>query len=117
MLVTDVYTCKQKMSTKGWELFSKHQMDEKNGNPLTWDTKTIVYLNKTEVLQYEYNSEDSLDLNYLLNKKPQVNFTNIQNQPNPEPSLKELIFKYYANCYCDVEAEQMTQDYINSLIN
>lgn len=117
MIITDAYTCRQKMSTNGWNLFCKHQIANKNGDPLTWDTKTEVCLDKNEVLQYEYINEDSLDLNNLLNKKPQVNFSNIQAQPNPEPSLRELIFKYYANCYCDVEAEQMTQEYISSIIS
>jgi hypothetical protein len=54
MIVTDIATCKEKMSQAGWDLFCLHQADVKNF-PNEWAGSEQVAFSRVEILQYEYN--------------------------------------------------------------
>jgi hypothetical protein len=56
MITTDVRTCKERMSTKGFKLFCKHKKEDDLDpwNPDVAPDEEIVCLSKLEVFQYEY---------------------------------------------------------------
>jgi hypothetical protein len=56
MITTDVRTCKERMSTKGFKLFCKHKKEDDLDpwNPDVAPDEEIVCLSKLEVFKYEY---------------------------------------------------------------
>lgn len=54
MILTTKAECLQRMSSRGWALFCKHNIEYKNGDPATWPLEEEITLNNIEVRQYEY---------------------------------------------------------------
>jgi hypothetical protein len=51
----------------------------------------------------------------LMDFNPFVKFSSIQEQPNPEPSIREILFKHYSETYPELEAKKMANEYIESI--
>lgn len=56
LVVTDIVTCKQKMSPRGWSLFCEHRKSDliTSFNPERCSNDDMVVLTRFEILQYEY---------------------------------------------------------------
>jgi len=65
MILTTKGECLQSMSTRGWALFCKHNIENNNGDPATWANDEEVTLNRVEVRQYEYSPSTSSNITGL----------------------------------------------------
>lgn len=68
--------------------------------------------NEVDVIEDEKKTPRILE---LMDFTPFVNFSSIQKQPKPEPSIRTIILKYYAETYPELEAKKMADEYIESI--